>query len=178
MNFVIAQIFGFFGLISSVLSMQMKSKRNIMIFLLGLNLSAGFSLLFLGSISGAAISFFASAQTIINYMFDRKKKKLPRILLTLYIIAIGILAFATFKTVLDIFPIICALIFCTMISIKKESTIRILMLVNQFFWLYYDIRVGAILFAVANILTIVSSSVSIYRFDIKKKTKRPPQRRS
>ena len=45
--FVIAQIFGVIGIVFSVLSMQMKTKNNIMLMLLGLNLASALNFYFL-----------------------------------------------------------------------------------------------------------------------------------
>ena len=69
-NFYIAQVFGIIGIICSVLSMQMKTKKNIMIFLILLNLASAFNFLFLDSYSGLLISSFAVIETFINYLFD------------------------------------------------------------------------------------------------------------
>ena len=77
-RFVIAQIFGVLGIIFSVLSMQMKTKKNIMIVLLLLNLASALNFLFLDSISGSLVCFFAVAETFINYMFDKNNKKVHK----------------------------------------------------------------------------------------------------
>lgn len=74
-NFVIAQVFGIIGIFFSVLSMQMKTKKNIMIMLLCLNLASALNFLFLDSISGCFICFFAVFETFINYLFDSKQKR-------------------------------------------------------------------------------------------------------
>ena len=64
-NFYIAQIFGIIGIVFSVLSMQMKKKKNIMIMLLCLNLASALNFLFLESWSGSWICFFAIFDRII-----------------------------------------------------------------------------------------------------------------
>ena len=73
-NFVIAQIFGIIGIIFSVLSMQMKTKKNIMLMLLGLNLASALNFLFLDSFSGSLICFFAVIETFINYLWKKFSK--------------------------------------------------------------------------------------------------------
>ena len=84
--FVIAQVFGVIGIIFSVLSMQMKTKKNIMLMLLGLNLASALNFLFLGSITGSLVCFFAVLETFINYLYDNKDKRVPIYIILFYII--------------------------------------------------------------------------------------------
>ena len=84
-NFIIAQIFGVIGIIFSVLSMQMKTKKNIMIMLLCLNLASALNFLFLNSISGSLVCFFAVFETFLNYLFDSKNKKVPIYVIAFYV---------------------------------------------------------------------------------------------
>lgn len=173
-NFIIAQIFGIAGIIFNVLSMQMKTKKNIMLMFIGLNISSALSLLFLNSLSGTLICFFAVLETIINYRFDSHKKKIPISIIIFYIIINIILGLSAFVTWVDILPIICAIIYCITIYTKRESTIRKFTFANQIVWLVYDVIVGAYLFGVSSILTIFSAITSMIRFgDFKKrKTKK------
>ncbi len=168
-NFIVAQIFGTAGLIFNILSMQMKSKKNILIMFIGLNLSSALSLLFLDSLSGSLICFFAVFETILNYCFDSRNKKVPTIIIIAYIIVNLILGISVFATWIDALPIVCSIIYCFMVYVKQESTIRKLTFSNQTIWLIYDIYVKSYLFSVSNILTIISAVTSMVRFgDFKK----------
>ena len=167
-NFVIAQIFGIVGIIFSILSMQMKTKRNIMIMLLCLNLASALSLLFLNSISGSLVCFFAVIETFVNYLFDSKNKRVPIYVVIFYVIVNLVLGISTYHSFLDIVPIVCALLFCATVCTKNESTIRKLMFGNQSLWLVYDIIVKAYMFSISNILTLISIIIAFFRFDYKK----------
>ena len=168
-NFAVAQTFGVIGIIFSVLSMQMKTKKNIMIMLLGLNLASALNFLFLDSFSGSLVCFFAVLETFINYLFDSKNKKVPIYIIVIYVIVNLVLGFSTFKSFLDIIPVACALLFCATVCTNKESNIRKLMFGNQSLWLIYDIIVKAYMFSISNILTLISIIISFYRFDFKKR---------
>ena len=85
-NFAVAQVFGIIGIIFSVLSMQMRTKRNIMIMLLCLNLASALNFLFLNSISGSLVCFFAVIETFVNYLFDSKNKVVPIYVVIFYVI--------------------------------------------------------------------------------------------
>lgn len=166
--FIIAQIFGVTGIIFSVLSMQMKTKKSIMIMLLCLNLASALNFLFLKSYSGSYVCFFAVLETFINYLYDNKNKKVPFYIIGIYVIVNILLGLSTYNGLLDIIPIICALLYCASICVKKPSNVRNLMFGNQALWLGYDIVVKAYMFAVSNILTLVSYGIAMYRFRKKK----------
>lgn len=168
-NFVVAQIFGVLGIIFSVISMQMKDKKNIMIFLLLLNLASALNFLFLDSFSGSLICFFAVFETFINYLFDSKNKSVPYYIIVIYVIVNIGLGLYTYNTLLDIIPIACALLYCASVCSKKETNIRKIMFGNQTLWLIYDITVKAYMFGISNVLTLISIFVSMYRFDYKSK---------
>ena len=168
-NYLIAQMFGVIGIVFSVLSMQMKTKKNIMIMLIGLNLASALNFLFLESYSGCYVCFFGVVETVINYLFDSKNKKVPIYVIGIYVIVNIILGISSYNEMLDIIPILCALLYCATVCTKKESNIRKEMLLNQILWLVYDLIVKAYMFSISNILTIVSTIISMYRYDYKKK---------
>lgn len=170
-NFVIAQFFGVLGIIFSVTSMQMKTKKNIMILLICLNLSSALNFVFLDSLSGSFVCFFAVIETLINYMFDSKNKKIPIYIIGLYIIINIILGLWGFKRLKDVLPIIGATLYCLSISVKKESTLRKITFVYTTIWLIYDLSSKAYMFSICSMLTLVSIIIAIYRFDLKKKGK-------
>lgn len=167
-NFVVAQIFGILGIIFSVLSMQMKTKKNIMIMLLCLNLASALNFLFLNSISGSLICFFAVLETFINYLFDSKDKPVPIYIICIYVIVNIGLGLSSYHSPLDILPIVCALLYCLTICTKKESNIRKIMFGNQSIWLVYDLIVKAYMFSISNVLTLISIVISYFRYDYKK----------
>ena len=168
-NFIIAQIFGVLGVIASVCSMQFKKRKQIFIALLLLNLFSALNFVFLGTFSSAYVCFFAVAEMLINHLFERKNKPVPKWVVGIYIIVNILLGVLAFTGPLDIIPIACALIFCATLLTKNEQNIRKLMLLNQTLWLVYDLTVGAYFFAVSNVLTIISTAIALYRFSKKKK---------
>ena len=171
-NFVVAQIFGVLGIIFSVLSMQMKTKRNIMIMLICLNLASALNFLFLDSISGSLVCFFGVVETFVNYLFDSKQKKVPIYVVIFYVVVNLVLGISTYKGTIDIIPIVCALLYCMTVCTSKESNIRKLMFGNQSLWLVYDIIVKAYMFSISNILTLISIVIAYFRFDYKKDKKK------
>ena len=171
-NFIVAQVFGVLGVIASVCSMQFKKRKTIFVVLLLLNLFSALNFVFLGTFASAYICFFAILEMAINYLFERKKKPVPKIVVGIYIIINILLGAISFAGPLDLIPICCALIFCATLLTKKEQNIRKLMILNQTLWLVFDLVVGAYFFAVSNVLTIVSTVVALYRFSKKRVKKK------
>jgi hypothetical protein len=170
-NFVVAQIFGIIGILFSVLSMQMKTKKNIMIMLLCLNLASALNFFFLNSMSGFWVCLFAVLETFVNYCFDSKNKKVPIYIIGFYVVVNIALGLMSYHTPLDLLPIVCALLYCATVCVPKESMIRKLMFGNQSIWLVYDIIVKAYMFSISNVLTLISIIISMIRYDYKKESK-------
>ena len=168
-NFVIAQIFGVLGIIASVLSMQFKNRKHILITLFLLNLFSALNFLFLGNLTSSYVCFFAEIEMLVNYGFETRNKDVPKWVIGIYVIINIILGMLTYKSALDILPIVCALLYCGTILTKKEANIRKLMLGNQSVWLIFDLIVKAYTFSISNILTIVSTLIAMYRYDYSKK---------
>ncbi len=175
-NYIIAQFFGGLSIASSICSMQFKKRRTILIALFCLNFFAALNMVFLGSLSAAYISFFAIFEMLVNYLFERKKKDVPRWLVGIYIICNVALGLITFEKPIDVLPILAAIIFCFTISMKNEQNIRKLMFLNQCLWLVFDVAVGAYLLVGSNLFTLISTAIAYYRYG--KKTRKRVQKKT
>ncbi len=164
----IARIFGLLAIVSNISSMQFKKREHILIALFLLNLFSALNLLFLGSITSSYICFFAEIEMIINYIYERKGKVTPKWVVGIYIVINIILGMLTYKGILDILPIACAIIYCGTILTKKEQNIRKLMLANQSTWLVYDSIIKNPTLVISNILSIISISIALFRYKKKK----------
>lgn len=166
--FIVAQIIGILLIILNVISMQLKNKKNIVFVLLIINLLAAINLMMLGSYTGSIICFFAVIQIIINNIFERKDKEIPKVILGIYIIISIICGVITYKTIFDVLPIISSILFTITIIQKKEKNIRRIHLINMSLWVVYDFISAAYTNVISDSITLVSDLVGIYRFDIRK----------
>ena len=166
--FIVAQIFGILVIISNVLSMQMKQKRNMIImFMLG-NLFSALNFILLQSYSGAVICFFAIIQIFINYYFERKGQEVPKIFIGAYIIISIIIGLITLKSYIDILPIVSSILYTLSIVQKEEKNIRRILLVNSISWTIYEFMSMAYTAGISDALMAVSALIGMYRFDLKK----------
>jgi hypothetical protein len=162
-NYIVAQVFGVLSMVSSICSMQFKKRRAILVALFCLSMFAALNMIFLNSWSATYITFFGILEMLINHLFERKKKEVPKFVVGIYIICNIVLGVLTFEKVLDVIPILAATVFCFTLLAKKEQSMRKLMIINQSLWLVFDLSVGAYALACSNILTIVSTAIAFHR---------------
>lgn len=166
--FITAQFFGILVIIANVLSMQMKKKKQIILMFILANLFSAINFVLLQSYSGAIICIFAIVQTFINKIFENKNKQVPRWLIIIYVVISIILGAITFKSYIDILPIICSILYSLTIIQDKEKNIRRISLVNIILWIIYDIVCQAYTAAISDSLMTISTLIGMYRFDYKK----------
>ena len=157
--------------------MQFKKRKLILMALFCLSIFAALNLIFLGSWSATYITFFGILEMFINYLFERKKKEVPRFVVGIYIICNIVLGALTFEKALDVIPILAAIAFCFTILAKNEQNMRRLMFVNQTLWLIFDVAVGAYVLACSNILTLISIVIAYNRYS-KSTTKTKPKKKA
>lgn len=166
--FLVAQFFGILVIISNVMAMQMKNKKQIIFMFILANLFSAINFVLLQSYSGAIICIFSIIQTFINKIFEKKEKQVPKTIIAIYIIISIILGAITFNSYIDVLPIICSILYTITIIQHKEKNIRIISLANIILWIIYDIVYQAYTAAISDSFMTISTIIGIYRFDYKK----------
>lgn len=169
--FIVAQIFGILVIITNVLAMQMKDKKQIILLFVFANLFSAINFLLLQSYTGTIICVFAIVQTLVNKVFENKSKNIPIGVILCYVIISIILGLLTFASFIDIIPIICSILYTITIIQKEEKNIRRITLVNIILWIVYDIICLAYTAALSDSLTTISTLVGMYRLDYKREKK-------
>ncbi len=96
------------------------------------------SYLMVGTISGAAICFFACVQVFINYIFDLKGKKVPVWLILLYAIVFFAINLATFAYWYDVLALLASIAFVVSVAQSNAKYYRLLYFINSSIWICYD----------------------------------------
>lgn len=169
--FIVAQFFGILVIVANVLSMQMKSKKQIIFMFILANLFSAINFILLQSYSGAIICSFAIIQTLINKIFEKKKVQVPRIVIGIYVVISIILGAITFNSFIDVIPVICSILYTMSIIQDKEKNIRRISLANIILWIIYDVVCQAYTAAISDLLMTLSTLVGMYRLDYKKNDK-------
>ena len=165
--FLAGQIVGVFVTIAAVISMQFKSMKNVLAGQVVANLLLMLNCLLLSAWAGAGTGIIATVQTIVNYGFKAKDKKIPLSLTVFFMILYVISSYFTYKGIADILPLIAALIFAVAVMQEKASVCRLLSLGNSALWLTYDFCIMAYTTTLTHGILLVSVIVAIIRLDIK-----------
>ena len=171
MLFILAQVFAIIACALNVISMQCKKRKQILFYLVIGNIIGAVGLIFLKAYAGALIQFVFGFETYVNYRLEIKGKKNTPLLVCFYILLSVIASVVTFKSWIDIVPLISAILHTITIIQEKEKRIRYINLSSLVLWIPYYIA----FYAWANLATclciVVSNVVSIIRYDIKKQKK-------
>lgn len=162
---IIIQLVGILGLITKIIGIQLKKKKDILIALMISSTLFAINFFLLKAYSGAVISIVMTLEVVINYIFDKKKKEYPMWLIGTYIIVSVACGIFTYQSITDTLPIIASIIFIFTIIQKKEKNIRLLTLAYVTTFFVYDSLVGAYFALISDLLQDISIIIAILRYD-------------
>lgn len=169
---LLANILGLCAVAMYVFSYQFRSRRNIIICNAGSRLLFVAQYILLGAFEGAlldTVAFFVSLLCRFRDRgFIRRHFVLTVILANAAIVGLGML---TYKNIFSLLPIMGVIFETLAFWLKKERHIRIVSLLGAPPWLVYNTLSGAYGSSVGNMITLVSITVAIIRYDILKKEK-------
>ena len=119
--------------------------------------------------TGALVCLVCAVETYINNSFYNKAKDVPYWLLIVYCIISILIGVFSFGNVIDVIPIICSFLFIGVITVSKESSIRLFTLIEMTLWIIYDVYVRSYMPAVTDLIVVISTIIGIYRFDYRAK---------
>ena len=169
MEILLPQLFHIIKVVLQMIAVQFKQKRNILISFIFVNLFSAIGYILLGAYSGVLICSIAIIQTIVQYIYDKKGKKVPKYVITLYFISSILGGIYTYKTFIDILPILSFLMYIMSIIQSKESNVRKFTLIKLILWVPYDLYNLAIASGIGRIVTIISTVIGMHRLDNKEK---------
>ena len=138
-------IIGIFVLIATVLGMQFKSMRYIIICQLLSNVLLGMQCIVGGTVSTGGVVFLAAIQTAISFFCNYKKIRFP-LWLTLSFMAgfsvitvIGFISPAIESSLFDLVTMVAVWFFALSIVQERSWLCRLFLGINVSLWLIYDI---------------------------------------
>lgn len=173
---MISLIFGYTGTLISIVSMQLKEQKHLLLSQAFANGFASLSYLFLGKASMIAGTgmVLGTIQCLVNYVYAKKEKPSPKFSQYLFLImsvlnsAVHIAVSRVFRFPSDLIPISCSLLFVIGVNMKNTTCMRLFFLANSALWILHDLTVHPI--AQANLMThivvVLSVLVGIVRYDI------------
>ena len=167
-SFWLAQVFGLIGVVINIVSMQINNKRKILALYAVANFSFAINFFLLGAYTGAVLCFIQAIATILNGILDIKNIKTPRLAIVIYLLIVIGIGIYTYSGIVDILAIAGGILYALIISSEKESRIRKLTFLSMVVWTIYDFCVKSYVAGVNDLLMLISTTIGIYRFDIKK----------
>ena len=167
-SFIIAQIIGILAIVSYAFSLHQKTKSKVIIYRVISNVFYTFEYLFLGAFSGVGTNMVDVIQTFVFYQYAKNEKKIPLILVILYIIVNIIIGFFTYQNIFSLFPVILCIIGVYGIWQDNLKLNRILSIFLITMWMIYNFAVSAYINVCGNAFQLVLAIIAVYRFqDIK-----------
>ena len=163
-------IVGLAAVVMYVISYQKKNRRGIVI--CGATSRALYVIqyLLLGALSGAVLDIIGTVASILagrkHSPLIRKNLRLILVLLNLSMIIAGALLY---ENIFSLFPVLGVMLQTGAFWLEDEKNIRRMSLAGCPFWLSYNIISGAYGSVVGDILSIISLTVAIFRYDIPRK---------
>lgn len=171
--FILGQAFGIFALICTVVSMQLKKKRPLMVLQTASEAFVVAQYLVKGAITGALMASVAFIRDVIFTKYG--KKRAPFWILLLIYVAMTGLTILSWAGPLSILPYIGSLIYAFTIWYGKVKWIRFGNAVGNSPYLVYTLITGNYALFAMTLFEVISAAVGFIRIDLlgnKKKSKK------
>lgn len=163
-----AQIVAIMAALLEIVAVQRAKRKNILLWFVLSDVVFAISYVLYGLKSAAVIVCVDTIITIVNYRLSLKDKKINKYLGTFFIIVAISTSLYTYKTMIDILPIICSVTYTLSVMQVKERNIRLLIFINLICWLTYDIYGKAYVTVITDAGSLASTIFGITRYDILK----------
>ena len=166
----LANLFGVLAVALFVLSYQIKSRKRLIAVNAVSRVLYVIQYLLLGAFEGALLDSVAFFVSLLCHKRDNRIIKRYFVLIVLAsnaaLVGAGLILY---QNIFSLLPILGVVFETLALWLKRERHIRALSLVAAPFWLVYNLYSAAYGSAVGNVITLVSISVAILRYDILEK---------
>ncbi|MBO7132202.1 YgjV family protein [Candidatus Saccharibacteria bacterium] len=168
--FILGQAFGIIALICTVVSMQLKKKRPLMILQTASEAFIVAQYLVKGAITG---SFMAMVSFIRDVIFTKHhKKRTPVWVLIILYVIMTVLTILSWAGPLSILPYVGSLIYAFTLWYGKVKWIKLGNAVGNTPYLFYTLLTGNYALFVMTLLEVISSAIGFIRHDYQTKKKK------
>lgn len=155
---MLGQILSIIGMALTIVSFQMKTRKQIILFQTAGSAFFLLSYILLGSWSGVYLNVVYLARNVVFYFGKDQKWAQHKAWLYILLCAVVLAGAAGYRTWLDILPIIGSVFGTFALYMKDENKLRLLKLGDSPCWLIYNCTVpstGGIICEVFNMISIV-----------------------
>ena len=173
--FILGQAFGILALICTVVSMQLKKKRQLMVLQTASEAFIVAQYLVKGAITGSFMAMVSFIRDIIFTKYDKERTPLW-VLLVIYAI-MTILTIISWAGPLSLLPYVGSLIYAWSLWYGKTKWIRLGNAVGNSPYLIYTIVTGNYALFIMTLLEVISSAVGFIRLELPSKKKNAKKRK-
>ena len=170
---ILANICGFIAVGMFVFSYQLKKRNALILVNAGSRVLYVLQYILLGALSGAVLDIVALPVSLLaQYKSLTKKHSILWILAANTLIIAAGLTF--YQNIFSLLPVAGVLFETGALWLSKGKHIRIISLFGAPCWLVYNLICGAYGSAIGNVMTIISITIALVRYDILKQEKKEP----
>ena len=158
-RFFLAQVFGFLGLITAIISVFQKSRRGFIIFMILQSMFLAVQYYLLDKIIAVGVCM-VSIVRLFAYIFKNKWNiTFSYVMLAFFVVLNLYISIATFEIWYDIFPLIASTLVCYTIWQNDVVIMKWGLLMSKILWLVYASISLAYFSIILNIFVIVWTSI-------------------
>ena len=169
LTFILEQTFGIFALICTVVSMQLKKKRHLMVLQTASEAFIVAQYLVKNAITGSFMAMVSFVRDVIFTKYEKRRAPLW-ILIVIYII-MTILTYFSWAGPISLLPYVGSLIYAWTLWYGKTKWIRLGNAVGNTPYLIYTILTGNYALFIMTFLEVASSAIGFFRLEVFKKPK-------
>lgn len=169
---IFIQILGLLALVSWVSSVQLKNKTDILKLQIVASIFYCLHYAMLDAVSAAAVSIVSIIRLLTIFLIERKGRRVSVFLLVLFILLLFVVGALTYVKPLSLIPIFITILYTYATWQSNTKIIRIIFFICGWLWIYFNYNVGSYILIIGNMMEIISSTVSFFRFDFRKKNKK------
>lgn len=176
MRYIIGQALGIAATFCTIILPFFKRKWQILTLNIAVNLLVALNYILIGQIGSAAVlCLVAVAQSVVSMIHNAKGTKVSTwetILFALLYVGCGLFGITTapgfvwavnYKNLLELLPIVGALMLMISVFAPNEQTTRKYLLVNGIIWTVYAFAVGSTTF-LTNLVAAISTASALYKY--------------
>lgn len=176
MAYIIGQIFGLMSTVCTIILPFFKKKWQILVLNIGVNLLVAGNMVLIGQIGSAIfLCLVAVVQSIVSMIHDTKGTPVSlgeKVLFLLLYVGFGIFGIVTapgfvpelsWENLLELMPIVGALMLFFSVFSKDEQTLRKFLLANATTWIVYTAIIGSTVFF-TDLAAAISTIAALYKY--------------
>lgn len=176
MAYIIGQIFGLMSTVCTIILPFFKKKWQILVLNIGVNLLVAGNMVLIGQIGSAIfLCLVAVVQSIVSMVHDTKGTPVSlgeKVLFLLLYVGFGIFGIVTapgfvpelsWENLLELMPIVGALMLFFSVFSKDEQTLRKFLLANATIWTLYTAIIGSTVFF-TDLAAAISTIAALYKY--------------